>query len=119
MTHSNVAQMVILIALICQEDVKIILWVKVKNNQIRIFAVKIKMQFSLIETCPAHPTFRRLESDLGYYFDTDMPSLPYLDALEYCRTQFDMPTYFPEIKTIDSLREASGAVRIAGGNLPF
>ena len=94
-----------------------------KNNQNEAYLIssthQVKMTFLLIETCPAHPTFRRLESDLGYYFNTDMPHLRYLDALEYCRTEFDMPTYFPQIKTIETLREASGAVRIAGGRQPF
>ena len=39
------------------------------------------------------------------------------DAKEYCRTQFDVPTYFPQLRTPESIKEVFGAVMLAGSKL--
>ena len=59
-----------------------------------------------LELCPANPTFRRFESDMGYFMDTSvMTARKYSEAREYCRTEFDVPTHFPDVSTVDLFAE--------------
>ena len=67
----------------------------------------------LTDSCPTHPTFIRMESDMGYIMETSAKER--YEAREYCRTNFASPTYFPDIKNYDYFLEALGALHITTG----
>ena len=109
------AQTDMLSALICLGAVKIIHSQMVANEEIESFQVKSSW-CSISELCPANPMFMRLESDVGYFRDsTVMTDRPFVDALEYCRTNFETPAFLPNIKTIESLTEATAAIHFLHG----
>ena len=48
-----------------------------------------------------------------------MTARKWTSAHEYCRTNFDVPAYFPDIRTLEKLREVNFAVRLLTGEFDY
>lgn len=67
----------------------------------------------LSEYCPAQPTFQRMESDNGYFIGSTL-AMNYQEAVDYCRTNFNSLTSFPDVRTLDYVTEIVGALFLKG-----
>ena len=86
-----------------------------QSNRFQNTPVNASFHHFYVDYCPAHPAFQRMESDIGYFIETDT-TRTYQEAVDYCRTNFESPTYFPDLKTLESFTETISAVHFKGNH---
>ena len=73
----------------------------------------------LLEVCPAFPSFRRLDSDIGYFLDVPgTGKMTAQAAIDYSKTTFaEGPTALPSFKTQEALAEVLTTISMTTGRL--